>query len=268
MSKKMKLSISEAVMAESLSKLEGSLECPVCYKIPRDVPIPCCEAGHIVCQDCRKKVTSCPTCRGRLQSSTNSVAASQVLIVDHKCKFSFFGCDVKMKLEDIVNHEKICQERTVRCPYSNCKEEIQLKKFNLHVVEKDCAMVVVRSFSWKSNTILTNRDTLWALQSFHAQYRLFYLEKFFLAAKKSFIFGVFLPEDVETSSKYSARITISPGSPRSLIYQGPVLSIEDLPDKSSSQACDKYWIVSYDDLNPFFKTGNSVQFEVEVLTAS
>ena len=38
-------------MAEStLTKLEESLECPVCYKIPRNVPISCCEAGHIVCQ--------------------------------------------------------------------------------------------------------------------------------------------------------------------------------------------------------------------------
>ena len=35
-----------------------------------------------------------------------------------------------MKLEQIVVHEKTCLERTVACPHVECKEEVQLRKFN------------------------------------------------------------------------------------------------------------------------------------------
>ena len=128
------------------------MPCFVCYNIPRDVPIPCCEAGHIVCQDCRRRFMVCPTCRGRLESNTNSLAARQVMLVRHKCKFSFYGCDVKMKLKEIVNHEKHCPERTITCPHRKCREEFQLKKFNEHSMQTGCAktgliiiVVMVRS---------------------------------------------------------------------------------------------------------------------------
>ena len=32
------------------------LECPVCFSIPRELPIPSCSAGHIVCKSCRVEV--------------------------------------------------------------------------------------------------------------------------------------------------------------------------------------------------------------------
>ena len=127
-------------MAESLSKIGESLECPVCYKIPRDLPIPCCEVGHIVCQDCRRRVTDCPTCRGKLLSNTNSLAGSLIILVDHKCKFSSFGCEVKMKFEEIVHHEKTFPERTIFCPFTLCKKEIQVKKYDEHSIDEACAV--------------------------------------------------------------------------------------------------------------------------------
>ena len=95
-------------MEESFGQLEESLECPVCSKILRDLLIPS-HVDHIICQDCRRRVTVCPTCRGRrLHSNTSSLAARQVTFVNHKCKYSFYGCDVKMKLVKIVVHERTC----------------------------------------------------------------------------------------------------------------------------------------------------------------
>ena len=38
------------------------------------------------------------------------------------------GCDVKMKQEQIIDHEKNCLERTFTCPRVNCKE-VQMRKF-------------------------------------------------------------------------------------------------------------------------------------------
>lgn len=47
------------------SNLLSLFECPVCfdYALP---PIKQCPSGHIVCSSCRKKLQSCPTCRGPL----------------------------------------------------------------------------------------------------------------------------------------------------------------------------------------------------------
>ncbi len=45
--------------------LVSLFECPVCfdYALP---PILQCQSGHIVCSQCRQKLSSCPTCRGPL----------------------------------------------------------------------------------------------------------------------------------------------------------------------------------------------------------
>lgn len=45
--------------------LASLFECPVCfdYVLP---PILQCQSGHLVCANCRPKLTCCPTCRGPL----------------------------------------------------------------------------------------------------------------------------------------------------------------------------------------------------------
>lgn len=41
----------------------SAFECPVCmdYMMP---PYLQCQSGHLVCGNCRPKLTCCPTCRG------------------------------------------------------------------------------------------------------------------------------------------------------------------------------------------------------------
>ena len=52
-------------------ELVNLFECPVCfdYALP---PILQCQSGHIVCSQCRQKLSSCPTCRGPLGRLNNS----------------------------------------------------------------------------------------------------------------------------------------------------------------------------------------------------
>ncbi|XP_032892287.1 E3 ubiquitin-protein ligase SIAH1 isoform X3 [Amblyraja radiata] len=54
----------------SNSDLASLFECPVCfdYVLP---PILQCQSGHLVCSNCRPKLTCCPTCRGPLGSIRN-----------------------------------------------------------------------------------------------------------------------------------------------------------------------------------------------------
>jgi len=258
-------------MAESMSKLEESLECPVCYKIPRNVPISCCEAGHIICQSCRSRVTTCPTCRGSLDSNmTSSLAGNQIMLVNHKCKFSFYGCNIKMKLEQIVVHEKTCLERTVTCPDVECNEEVQLRKFNEHAAKERCAIKMSRSGLFKVKALFNQNEdhSYHIMHSFKVDNLTFYLLSSYLPSKKCFIFSVMLPDDVETASMYNARITVihSPDSQRKVTFEGSVLSIEDLPDIEDDEANMKYWFVSYETLKPFFtQDSRSFLLQMEVL---
>ena len=113
--------------------IEKILECPVCFNIPRDLPIPQCPAGHIICKTCRDPVSTCPTCRRRLfQDGTSSLAASLIEKVPHKCKFSVYGCEVKDLLGPLKVHEEKCAERTIRCLLFECRDIIQVKKFEEH----------------------------------------------------------------------------------------------------------------------------------------
>ena len=115
--------------ANQLSKVvEATLECPVCLSLPRDLPVPCCPSGHIVCRSCRSAVKRCPICRQKMPANlTNSVVGSLIEQVEHKCKFSDQGCKVKMMLKDLVTHEKQCPERTFNCPFNGCAKLVKLK---------------------------------------------------------------------------------------------------------------------------------------------
>ena len=138
-----------------VEEFQSSLECPVCLIIPREVPVPCCSAGHIICKECRKKVTSCPTCRIPYNNVnipiTSSLASSLIGTILHKCKFSHFGCNVKMKLNDIVNHEAKCSERTVKCPNLTCQDVIQRRKLYEHASNKKYSS----SYCFDYNTPIT-----------------------------------------------------------------------------------------------------------------
>ena len=119
--------------ASQLTKIQSQLECPVCLKIPRDLPLPSCPSGHIVCRPCKERVRDYPTCRQPMPANmTNSLAAGLIDQVQHRCKFSDQGCDVMMMLKDLVAHEKNCPERTIEFPYSGCAQEVKLKNFNTH----------------------------------------------------------------------------------------------------------------------------------------
>ena len=103
--------------ASAMTGIESLLKCPICFNIPRDLPIPSCPSGHIVCRPCKERVEDCPTCRQPMPANmTNSLAAALIEKVQHRCKFSDQGCAVKMILKDLVTHEKQCLERPIYRP--------------------------------------------------------------------------------------------------------------------------------------------------------
>ena len=78
-----------------LSSLEEHLLCPVCLTMPRSSPVPACDRGHIVCQECydKLKVTyddypalkKCPTCREPMREEVFSIAGCVLSTVQGVC---------------------------------------------------------------------------------------------------------------------------------------------------------------------------------------
>jgi len=270
-------------MAESMiDHAEEAVECSACSRV------------IVICQGCRGgRVSSCPSCHGkrfRKLVTNNNLAPEPMKLLDHKCKFSLHGCDEMMKMDAIIDHEKRCPNRIITCPYVRCQKEVILKTLKEHTKENDCVddweeieEIHCRPgdlFRWPydfddnqgpNRQFDPNEDKMWKLPIFYLGDQIFYIFLHYLGSKQSFYHGVIIPDDVETASKYNVRMILGPHTRaavdrcnrRRLTYEGPVLSIEDLPDLNSSIARSKYWIVPYEDMKPFFSYGQVI-FAVSV----
>jgi E3 ubiquitin-protein ligase SIAH1 len=78
------------------SQLAKSVECPVCFLVPRTVPVPCCPVGHVICTTCRGKMDSCPICRREFGDNVSSVAADIIHLLELECKNVEKGCQVRL----------------------------------------------------------------------------------------------------------------------------------------------------------------------------
>ena len=263
-----------------VSDFEKDLECPVCFNIPRSVPIPSCPAGHIVCTTCKPKVKDCPTCRRNYPDGlevTSSLAASLIDKVPHRCKFSDYGCDVRLRLKDITKHEAKCPERTVKCPRRNCRKNIQMKAFYEHVLsEKICGVRLLGApadflyklsegyLDWdgelfrKNDEFDTKIDKSFKIIVFRELGMDFYLSACYVASKKAFLFSVFLPSDKESAEPYNTKFIIENPSIRrqKMVFEGQVLSIEEIDSILHPEVISKSWCVNYEAVKPFLNVEN------------
>jgi hypothetical protein len=92
--------------------LVNLFECPVCfdYALP---PILQCQSGHIVCSQCRQKLSSCPTCRGPLGNIRNLGMEKVADTISFPCKYQTNGCSVNLLHKNKLEHEDCCDFRPV-----------------------------------------------------------------------------------------------------------------------------------------------------------
>ena len=62
----------------TFESLKEDLDCPVCYDVPKSLPIYQCTQGHIICNSCYPKLNNCPVCRVNL----NKVYKIRALIAE------------------------------------------------------------------------------------------------------------------------------------------------------------------------------------------
>ncbi|VIO87388.1 Uncharacterized protein BM_BM6403 [Brugia malayi] len=111
-------------------------ECPVCmdYMMP---PYLQCQSGHLVCGNCRPKLTCCPTCRGPVPSVRNLVLEKIANTVMFPCKFSGSGCPLTFSHVEKVEHEELCEFRPYCCPCpgASCKWQGSLSEVMGHLMK-------------------------------------------------------------------------------------------------------------------------------------
>lgn len=122
-------------MSADRCDLASLFECPVCfdYVLP---PILQCQSGHLVCSNCRSKLTCCPTCRGSLGNIRNLAMEKVASNVKFPCKHSSYGCNVSLIYTDKTEHEENgCEYRPYLCPCpgASCKWQVTVKETPLKI---------------------------------------------------------------------------------------------------------------------------------------
>ncbi|CAF3374691.1 unnamed protein product [Rotaria socialis] len=114
--------------------LVNLFECPVCfdYALP---PILQCQSGHIVCSQCRQKLSSCPTCRGPLGNIRNLGMEKVADTILFPCKYQTNGCLLSLTHKHKLEHEDSCDFRPYMCPCpgASCKWQGSLENVMQHL---------------------------------------------------------------------------------------------------------------------------------------
>ena len=70
-----------------------------------------CQAGHLICQTCKPKLNSCPTCRGPLGNIRNLAMEKVATTIFFPCKYSQNGCHQRLLHTEKPEHEEACEYR-------------------------------------------------------------------------------------------------------------------------------------------------------------
>jgi len=222
------------------------LQCPVCLLVPRDIPIPACPVGHLVCQSCRVNVHICPTCRRPMhQGGTNTLANKMIERIPHPCKYS--QCQVKNYLKEIVKHEARCPERTIKCPYLWCNEQVKVTEYETHArTSTSCnyrSPVLSNTSSnffeiQRGKTIQSRLSTSmdWSMRVVEDRGKIFYLHQHFFSAEQTFAFYVTMAEHSSETNKYLAKMTLKNQNDdrKSLTIIQDVISMDSAPSNDNS----------------------------------
>ena len=218
--------------SSQLAEIQSQLECPVCFNIPRELPIPSSPSGHIVCRPCKTKVKNCPTCRKPMpEGMINSVVGGLIEKVEHNCKYSDQGCEFKMMLKDLGTHEKECPDRTIACPWHGCGHQVKLNSFESHATEHTYTAAGGRALTWKilKNDVSCFGHNESSMGGIKALDELFFVNLSYHKPSECFVFSIWLAKGQDVASKYIANLVIE-GDNNKLCYEGiQVSSVENVP---------------------------------------
>nr|CAD7588560.1 unnamed protein product [Timema genevievae] len=104
----------ELLELKHYEELIGMLECPVCFNL-MSAPILQCDNGHIICAACKPRLPQCPTCRSEFLETRNKIAEGLAENLPHPCINSDEGCNEKVQLKKMAQHNSLCSFRIYDC---------------------------------------------------------------------------------------------------------------------------------------------------------
>lgn len=126
-------------------ELASIFECPVCYDYVLP-PIFQCHRGHLVCINCRPKLTCCPSCRGSLRSIRNLAMEKVANSVLFPCKYASTGCVLCLPYPEKLKHEDICKFRSFPCPCpgTSCKWQGLMDLMVTHLTQQHKSIITLQ----------------------------------------------------------------------------------------------------------------------------
>ena len=116
---------------------------------------------------------------------------------------------------------------------------------------------------WKNDEFDTKIDKTFRITVFRQLGMDFYLSACYVASKKAFLFSVFLPSDKESAEPYNTKFIIEHPSIRRqiMVFEGQVLSIEEIDSILHPEVISKSWCVNYEAVKPFLKVKKEAKEE-------
>ncbi|CAF2130424.1 unnamed protein product [Rotaria magnacalcarata] len=206
--------------------LVNLFECPVCfdYALP---PILQCQSGHIVCSQCRQKLSSCPTCRGPLGNIRNLGMEKVADTIVFPCKYQTNGCLSNLVHKHKLEHEDCCDFRPYMCPCpgASCKWQGSLENVMQHLwlAHKSITTLQGEDIVFLATDITLPGAVDWVMmQSCFGHHFMLVLEK----QEQQFFAIVQLIGSRQQAEKFVYRLELN-GSKRRLTWESTPKSIHD-----------------------------------------
>ncbi|KAH9417110.1 E3 ubiquitin-protein ligase Siah1 [Dermatophagoides pteronyssinus] len=216
---------------KSNSELASLFECPVCFEyiLP---PILQCQNGHLVCQACRKMITTCPTCRIQITSNIRNLQMEKVASsVFFPCKYSILGCKNQLLYQDKPGHEEVCGHKPYICPCpgTSCKWQGPIDQVMPHLMSQHKSITTLEGedIVFLATDINLSGAVDWVMiQSCFSHHFMLVLEKQEKYGRQQFYAVVQIIGSEMQAENFIYRLELS-GHKRRLVWEATPKSIHD-----------------------------------------
>ena len=178
------------------------------------------------------------------KDGTNTIVNKLIEKIPHPCKYSQFGCQIKLLLTEIIEHEASCSEKTIKCPYFGCQENVRMKEYHEHAMKSFCCDTTSKVKNGRFRMLLIVTPDLqppanlmrWKMKVFEDHGKRFYLQSHYIPEVQAFALFISIAEHANEAKKYLAKLTCeNPNNERDFVtVTKNVISMESAPSDQDS----------------------------------
>ena len=169
-----------------------------------------CVNGHNICNSCRSKISTCPSCTAEFIKGNNIALQRVAAMATYPCKYREAGCKKALKKDNISYHNVACIYQSRDCPFRklsdvNCPWTGALTAIQSHVISAHVDQTTEHSgpFEVKLQNFNTARRFCKAISTLG---KLFYLV--WETTHNTFYFAVFCIGHKDEADQFTYDFTI------------------------------------------------------------